>query len=67
MKPSEKALELKLRIWQNGLKQRQVADGIGIREAALSDYLLGRRKMPRETLADIEAYLTEMEEAVCER
>jgi len=66
MKPSKEALDLKVRIWGNRLSQRQVADAVGITEQAMSEYLLGRRLLKRETLEAIEAYLTEMEEAVCE-
>jgi len=32
----------------------------------MSEYLLGRRLLKRQELEAIEAYLTEMEEAVCE-
>ncbi len=66
MKPSKEALDLKVRIWGIRLTQRQVADAVGITEQAMSEYLLGRRLLKRETLEAIEAYLTEMEEAVCE-
>lgn len=66
LKPSKEALELKVRIWANRLTQRQVADSVGISEQALSEYLLGRRLLKREALEAIEAYLAEMEEAVCE-
>lgn len=66
MKPSKEALETKVRIWANGLTQRQVADAVGISDYTMSEYLRGRRLLKGETLEAIEAYLTEMEEAVCE-
>ncbi|HOA36582.1 MAG TPA: helix-turn-helix transcriptional regulator, partial [Bacillota bacterium] len=64
-RPTE-ALEIRMRIWGNRLTQRQVADAVGITEQAMSEYLLGRRLLKRQELEAIEAYLTEMEEAVCE-
>ena len=68
MKPSKEALETKVRIWANGLTQRQVADAVGITEQAMSEYLLGRRLLKRQELEAIEAYLAEFEESpnVCE-
>jgi predicted transcriptional regulator len=66
LKLSKEALELKVRIWANRLTQRQVADAVGITEQAMSEYLLGRRLLKRQELEAIEAYLAEMEEAVCE-
>ena len=66
MKPSKEALEIRMRIWGNRLTQRQVADAVGLTEQAMSEYLLGRRLLKRQELEAIEAYLAEMEEAVCE-
>jgi len=39
MKPSKEALETKVRIWANGLTQRQVADAVGISDYTMSEYL----------------------------
>ena len=43
IKPSKEALMLKMRLWENGLTQRRVADSVGLSEVALSEYLSGRR------------------------
>lgn len=64
IKPSREALMLKMRIWENGLTQRQVADSVGLCEVALSEYLSGRRNLKPETLAAIDECLDRHESAI---
>ena len=57
IKPYKEALMLKMRLWENGLTQRRVADSVGLSEVALSEYLSGRRALKPEVLTAIDECL----------
>ena len=48
-------LSLKMDLFQKGIKQRQIADAVGLSTATISDYLNGRRPLSGDKAADITA------------
>ncbi len=53
---------LKLRLWQTGMRQHQLADRIGINETLLSKIINGHRKPDRKIRAAIARELDSTEE-----
>jgi DNA-binding transcriptional regulator YdaS (Cro superfamily) len=51
-------LALRIELVRCGMTQRRLSDLVRIPEKVLSDYLLGRRELPAETVAAIREKLT---------
>ena len=50
---SDERLLIKIELLRKGLTQRKVADLVGIDERAMSDFLLGRRRLSEEVVEKI--------------
>jgi len=49
----DERLALRIELVRRGMTQRRLADLVRMPEKVLSDYLLGRRELPAETVAAI--------------
>ncbi len=50
-------LNLRMDLFQKGIKQRQIADAVGLSTATISDYLNGRRPLSGEKAAEVKAFV----------
>jgi len=56
-KMTKDLLNLKMDLFQKGIKQRQIADAVGLSAATVSDYLNGRRPLTAEKAAEVKAFV----------
>lgn len=61
MNSNDDRMALRIAILRAGRTQRSIADAVGIDPRVLSDYLLGRRNLPAETVARIHDTLARQE------
>lgn len=50
-------LNLRMDLIQKGIKQRQIADAVGLSAATVSDYLNGRRPLTADKAAEVKAFV----------
>ena len=56
-KMTKDLLNLKMNLFQKGIKQRQIADAVGLSAATVSDYLNGRRPLTADKAAEVKAFV----------
>lgn len=56
-KMTKDLLNLKMDLFQKGIKQRQIADAVGLSAATVSDYLNGRRPLSGDKAAEVKAFV----------
>lgn len=55
----EDVARLRLDLWSAGIRQRDIADLLGMSEPAVSNYLNGRTPLPADRVARIKAFIAE--------